>query len=184
MRTSKQKGDTMVPDKPKSWGFQGLAGLLRDLGPTEGERKIYKKFKELYQKETKMSAWEPPDKWRPPGQNQPTRKGQSSWYPHQELKNLAADSLEATLKLGQNKPIHKPSDRDEECHGKLLTLAIKMGNMMKLQEAQVRIDKANEKLQMQAHFVTKRLETWADAVSAPDCSLYKPYSKEDRGQNK
>ena len=135
----------MAPDKPESWGFQGLAGLLRDLGPTEGERKVYKKFKELYQKATKMRAGEPPDKWRPPGRNQPTRGEQSSWNPDQELKKLAADSLETTLKLRQNKPIHKPSDREEECHGKLLTLAIKMGDMMKLQAAQVQIDTANEK---------------------------------------
>jgi hypothetical protein len=160
----------MAPDKPESWGFQGLAGLLRDLGPTEGETKVYRKFKELYQKATTMSAGEPPDEWRPPGQLSNWRPVTASlWDPDWELKDLAADSLETTLKLRQNKPIQKPSDREEECHRKLLTLAIKMGDMMKLKAEQVRIDTANENLQEKAHYVTKELEMWADAVSAPDC---------------
>ena len=46
----------MASNKPESWGFQSLAGLLRDLGPTEGQRKVYKRFKELYQSATRMSA--------------------------------------------------------------------------------------------------------------------------------
>ena len=79
-----------------------------------------------------MSAGEPPDEWRPPGM------GGSAG----ELKTLAADSLKATLELRQNKPIHKPSTREKECHGKLLNLAIKMGIRMKLQEEQVRINTA------------------------------------------
>ena len=160
----------MAPNKLESWGFQGLAGLLRDLGPTEGEKKVYRKFKELYQKATTMSAGEPPDEWRPPGQRSTWRPSTaSSWNPDQELKDMAADSLETTLKLTQNKPIHKPSDKEEECHRKLLTLAIKMGDMMKLQAEQVRIDTANENLQEKAHYVTTEMEMWADGVSAPDC---------------
>ena len=158
----------MAPDKPESWGFQGLAGFLRDLGPTEGEKKVYRKFKELYQKATTMSAGEPPDEWRPPGQRSKWDI-RSTWNPDQQLRNLAADSVETTLKLRQNKPIHKPSDKEEECHRKLLTLAIKMGDMMKLQAEQVRIDTANEDLQKQAHFVTKDIQTWADVAIAPDC---------------
>ena len=105
----------MAPNKPESWGFQGLAGLVRDLGPTEGERKVYRKVKELYQRATKMSAGEPPDEWRPPGRNQLTRKEQSSWHPDQELRNLASDSLEATLNLRHRPTITKPSDREKEC---------------------------------------------------------------------
>ena len=97
---------------------------------------------------------------------------------------MAADSLETTLKLRQNEPIHKPSDREEECHRRLLTLVIKMGDMMKLQAELVRIDTANEKLQEHAHYVTKQLERWADAVSTPDCSLYKPYCPQNRRPNK
>ena len=132
----------MAPNKPESWGFKGLEGLLRDLGPTEGQRKLYKRFKEMYQCATKTSAGEPPDEWRPPGQHCLRRKGHFI-TPGQELKGLAADSLEATLELRQNKPIHKPSNREKECHGKLLNLAVKMGNLMKLQEEQVRTDTAN-----------------------------------------
>ena len=162
----------MAPNKPESWGFQGLEGLLRDLGPTEGQRKVYKRFKELYQSATEMSAGEPPDEWRPPGQDPRSRKGHYI-TPDGELKSLAASSLEVTLKLRQNKPIHKPSDREKECHGKLLNLATKMGNLMKLQEEQVRIDTANEELQKEAHYVTKRLDVWENAVSAPDCSRNK-----------
>ena len=121
----------MAPNKPESWGFQSLAGLLRDLGPTEGQRKVYRRFKELYQSATEMSAGEPPDEWRPPGRDHPSRKGHYD-TPDGELKSLAGCSLEATLKLRQNKPIHKPSDREKECHVKLLNLATKMGNLMKL----------------------------------------------------
>ena len=117
----------MAPNKPESWGFQGLEGLLRDLGPTEGQRKVYKRFKELYQITETLSAGEPPDEWRPPGKDHQSRKGHYD-TPDGELKSLAASSLEVTLKLRQNKPIHKPSDREKECHGKLLNLAIKMGN--------------------------------------------------------
>ena len=174
----------MAPNNPESWGFQGLAGLVRDLGPTEGERKVYKKVKELYQRATKMSAGEPPDEWRPPGQNQLTRKEQSSWHPDQELRNLASDSLEATLNLRHRPTITKPSDREKECHAKLLNLAIKMGDIMKLQEQQVRIDAAYGDLQMQAHLVTKRMDTWTNAVSAPDCSLHGPGHKDDQKQRK
>ena len=49
------------------WGFRSLVELLRDLGPREGERKIYKKFKELYERAVRYSTGEPPDEWRPPG---------------------------------------------------------------------------------------------------------------------
>ena len=95
----------MASNKPESWGFQSLAGLLRDLGPTEGQRKVYKRFKELYQSATKMSAGEPPDEWRPPGKSRHRGRGLSN--PDAELAELAADSLEATLELRQNRPIHK-----------------------------------------------------------------------------
>ena len=37
----------------ESWGFRSLADLLRDLGPREGERKVYKRFKELYERATR-----------------------------------------------------------------------------------------------------------------------------------
>ena len=53
----------MASNKPEYWGFQSLAGLLRDLGPTEGQRKVYKRFKELYQIAETLSAGEPPDEW-------------------------------------------------------------------------------------------------------------------------
>ena len=156
----------MASNKPESWGFQSLAGLLRDLGPREGQRKVYKRLKEL---DTKISAGEPPDEWRPPGKNCKQERG-SGDGPRGELDAMAVDSLQTILKLRQNKPIHKPSDREKECHVKLLNLATKMGNLMKLQEVQVLIDTANYELQMHAHNVTKRLEIWAEAVSAPDCS--------------
>ena len=52
---------------------------------------------------------------------------------------------------------------------KLLTLAIKMGDMMKLQAEQVRIDTAIEDLEKRAHFVTKDIQTWACVAIAPDC---------------
>ena len=162
----------MVPDKPESWGFQGLTGFLRDLGPTEEEKKVYRKFKELYQKATTMSAGEPSDEWRPPGKRSIWDEGHGyGKHPGSQLMILAADSVETTLKLRQNKPIRKPSDKEEECHRKLMTLAIKMGDMMKLQAEQVRINTANEDLQQQAHFVTKELQTWAYVASAPDCGL-------------
>jgi hypothetical protein len=134
----------MAPDKPESWGFQGLAGLLRDLGPTEGEKKVYRKFKELYQKATTMSAGEPSDEWRPPGKLS-IWDTWSTRNPDSQLRYLAADSVETTLKLRQTQPIHKPSDKEEECHRKLLTLAIKMGDMMKLQAEQVRIKTCRKK---------------------------------------
>ena len=112
-------------------------------------------------------------------QNLLTRIGQDK-----ELKELAADSLEATLELRQHKPIHKPSNREKECHGKLLNLAIKMGKMMKLQEEQVRIDTANLEMQRQAHNVTKALDVWENAVSAPDCSRCGPRHLDDQKQSK
>ena len=87
----------MVPDKPESWGFQGLAGFLRDRGPTEGEKKVYRKFKELYQKATTMSAGEPSDEWKPPGKLS-IWDTWSTWNPGGQLMNLAADSVETTLK--------------------------------------------------------------------------------------
>ena len=144
----------------ESWGFRSLAELLRDLGPREGERKVYKKFKELYERAVKYSAGEPPDEWRPPGNG----------YINQSMKELAAESLATTLELRQNRPLQLPSNRQEETHKKLLNLAIKMGKMMKLQEEQVRIDDANEAMQKRAGDIVKDLTTWADAVSAPDCS--------------
>ena len=135
----------MASNKPESWGFQSLAGLLRDLGPTEGQRKVYKRFKELYQSATRMSAGEPPDEWRPPGKSHHQGR-ELRCDSDAELAELAADSLQTTLKLRQNKPIHKPSTREKECHGKLLNLAMKMGNLMKLQEEQIQIDTANEEM--------------------------------------
>ena len=89
-----------------------------------------------------MSAGKPPDEWRPPGKSCYQGRGIRG-DPGAELAELAADSLQTTLKLRQNKPIHKPSNREKECHGKLLNLAMKMGNLMKLQEEQIRIDTAN-----------------------------------------
>ena len=173
----------MAHNKSESWGFQGLAGLLRDLGPTKGQTKVYKRFKELYQSATKMRAGEPPDEWRPPEQSRLTRRVQFSWHPDAELKELAGHSVKATLELRQNKPAPKPSDREKECHGKLPDLAIKMGNLMKLQEEQVRIDTTNGELQMHAHLITKTLDVWANAVSAPDCTLCGPRHKDDQRQN-
>ena len=92
----------------ESWGFRSLAELLRDLGPREGERKVYKKFKELYERAVRYSAGEPPNKWRPPGNS-----NRQQW-----LMELAAESLEKTLELRQNRPIQLPSDRQEETHKK------------------------------------------------------------------
>ena len=57
----------MASNKPESWGFRGIAGLLKDLGPREGQRKVYQEIKELYQSAIKLSAGEPPHEWRPPG---------------------------------------------------------------------------------------------------------------------
>ena len=79
----------------ESWGFRSLAELLRDLGPREGERKVYKKFKELYERAVSYSAGEPPDEWRPPG---------NGYYMNQGLKELAAESLATTLELRKNCP--------------------------------------------------------------------------------
>ena len=45
-----------------------------------------------------------------------------------------------------------------------------MGDLMKLQEQQVRIDTAYEELRHRYDHVTRRLEEWGTAVSAPDCS--------------
>ena len=44
-----------------------MEGLLRDLGPTEGQRQVYKKFKEAMKEIRQIGAREPPDRWRPPG---------------------------------------------------------------------------------------------------------------------
>ena len=91
----------------ESWGFRSLAELLRDLGPREGERKVYKKFKELYERAVRYSAGEPPDKWRPPG---------NTYYRNQGLKELATESLATTRELRKNRPLQLPSDRQEETH--------------------------------------------------------------------
>ena len=157
----------MASNKPESWGFQSLAGLLRDLGPREGQRKVYQEIKELYQSAIKLSAGEPPHEWRPPGRD------------CDELAVLARCSLQLALKLRGRCTISKPSDREKECHAKLVGLATKMGDLMKLQEVQVRIDKANHELQMHAHNVTKRLDYWDKAVSAPVCTKYKPLKESD-----
>ena len=162
----------MAPNKPESWGFQGLEGLLRDLGPTEGQRKVYKRFKELMGEMREIGAGEPPDEWRPPGQDPRARKGHFI-TPDGKLKNLAASSLEVTLALRQNKPINSPTNREKECHGKLLNLSIKMGNLMKLQEEQVRIDAAHDELKLHSDLVTRKVNVWDKAVSAPDCSRNK-----------
>ena len=77
---------------------RSLADLLRDLGPREGERKVYKRVKEVYEHATRLIAGEPPDEWRPPG------KG----YWEAQLKGLAAKSLHTVLELRQNRPIQKP----------------------------------------------------------------------------
>ena len=122
----------------ESWGFRSLAELLRDLGPREGERKVYKKFKELYEHAVRYSAGEPPDEWRPPG---------NSCFSDQGLKNLAAESLATTLELRKKRPIQLPSNRQEETHKKLLNLAQRMGHMMHLQEEQVQINTAYEVMQ-------------------------------------
>ena len=61
----------MASNKPESWGFRGMEGLLRDLGPTEGQRKVYKKFKEAMKEIREIGAREPPDEWRPPGRDAP-----------------------------------------------------------------------------------------------------------------
>ena len=55
----------------ESWGFRSLAELLRDLGPREGERKVYKKFKDWYKRTIWMSkdeqdAGDSFEEWRPP----------------------------------------------------------------------------------------------------------------------
>ena len=44
-----------------------MEGLLRDLGPIEGQRKVYKRFKESIKEMREIGAGEPPDEWRPPG---------------------------------------------------------------------------------------------------------------------
>ena len=121
----------------------------------------------MYQIAETLSAGEPPDEWRPPGQVS-ARKGH--FNPDGELKSLAASSLEVTLALRQNKPINSPTNREKECHGKLLNLFIKMGNLMKLQEEQVRIVAAHDELKLQSDLVTRKLNVWDNAVSAPDCS--------------
>ena len=46
----------MAFNKTESWGFQSLAALLRDLGPREGERKVYKLVKDLCGRATGLSA--------------------------------------------------------------------------------------------------------------------------------
>ena len=161
----------------ESWGFRSLAELLRDLGPREGERKVYKKFKELYERAVRYSAGEPPDKWRPPGNS-----NRQQW-----LMELAAESLEKTLELRQNRPIQLPSDRQEETHKKLLNLAQRMGHMMHLQEEQVQMDTAYEVMQNAAYGglggIIHGITRWKDAVSAPDCS-YGYKGREERTPNR
>ena len=152
----------MASNKPESWGFRGMAGLLKDLGPRKGQRKVYQEIKELYQNAIKLGAGEPPHEWRPPGMGSA------------EIAVLARRSLQAALELREKSTISKPSDREKECHVKLLGLATKMGDLMRLQEVQVRIDKANHEFQKHAHGVTKRLDLWNKAVSAPVCTKYKP----------
>ena len=51
----------MASNIPESWGFRGMEGLLRDLGPTEGQRQVYKKFKEAMKEIRQIGAREPPD---------------------------------------------------------------------------------------------------------------------------
>ena len=126
----------MASNKPESWGFRGVADLLKDLGPRKGQRKVYQEIKELYQNAIKLGAGEPPHEWRPPGMGSA------------EIAVLARRSLQAALELREKSTISKPSDREKECHVKLLGLATKMGDLMRLQEVQVRIDKANHELQI------------------------------------
>ena len=153
----------------ESWGFKSVNSLLRELGPREGERKVYEKFKKLLQQATQYSAGEPPDEWRPPGNG----------YYQEGLKNLAAESLATTLELRKNRPLQLPFDRQEETHKKLITAALKMGNYMNLQGEQCRIDKANGAMQERAGNIVKDLTTWADAVSAPDCSRNSTKDQQD-----
>ena len=172
----------MASNKPELWGFKGLIDLLRDLGPREGERKVYKKFKEWYERATRMSkgaqdAGDPLEEWRPPGNG----------YRQDQLKGLAAESLAATLELRQNRPIQLPSDRQEETHRKLLNLAQRMGHMMHLQEEQVRIDTAYEVMQKAAYGggsgIIYNILQWEHAVSAPDCSWDRERVDEDPQKN-
>ena len=156
-----------MASKTESWGFKSLLDLLKDLGPREGERKVYKRFKEWHERATRMSAGygaqdagKPLEEWRPPGRG----------HREDRLKALAAESLAATLELRQNRPIQLPSNRQEECHGKLLNLAQRMGCMMNLQEEQVRIDTAYDAMQEAACKIIYNITRWEHAVSAPDCS--------------
>ena len=132
----------------ESWGFKSVNSLLRELGPREGERKVYREFKELLQQATQYSAGEPPDEWRPPGNG----------YYQEPLKELAAESLATTLELRKNCPLQLPSDGQEETHKKLITAALKMGSYMNLQKEQVRIDDANEAMQKSAVNIVKGLD--------------------------
>ena len=157
----------MASNKPESWGFRGVADLLKDIGPREGQRKVYQELKEFYQSAIKLSAGEPHHEWRPPGTNCDGSVG-----PGSELKDLAMRSLKTALKLRQKSAISKPSDREKECHVKLLALATKMGDLMRLQEVQVRIDHASHEMNRRSHYVTKQLELWAKAVSAQVCTKY------------
>ena len=159
----------MASNIPESWGFRGMEGLLRDLGPTEGQRQVYKKFKEAMKEIRQIGAREPPDRWRPPGADLAPEAVQRGTL-DDKLRGLAASSLEAALALRQNKPINSPSNREKECHGKLLNLATEMGGLMKLQEQQVRIDEAYERLKYHYSSVTRKFEIWGTAVSTPDCT--------------
>ena len=83
-----------------------MEGLLRDLGPTEGQRQVYKKFKEAMKEIRQIGAREPPDEWRPPGRDekaQEARRYQGIKTLDDELRGLAASSLEAALALRKNK---------------------------------------------------------------------------------
>ena len=91
----------MASNKPESWGFQGIAELLKDLGPREGQRKVYQGLKEFYQSAVKMSAGEPAHDWRPPGQDCNSRQ----IFPGNELRDLASRSLQTVLKLRQKSQI-------------------------------------------------------------------------------
>ena len=112
-----------MTSKTESWGFKSILDLLRDLGPREETRKVYKQFKALVLDAKNMSVGVQPEESRPPGCSRQTL-----------LKTLATEGLAAALKLRQSRVLYLPSTRQEECHRKLLDLAQRMGHMMHLQE--------------------------------------------------
>ena len=93
----------------ESWGFKSLQELLRDLGPREDTRKVYRQFKELVEKAKNTSVGEHPNVWRPPGLR---RSG---------IRELAADGLAATVKLRESRVLYLPSTKQEECHRRWAT---------------------------------------------------------------